>query len=92
MGDLSSGERGSQMISLNAIEMLYNFGKVKSGVDIQQAKLAAEQAGVLISIDNMAYETATAIVNIKRYLEITRIVIPISWAIRQGSNSVLIRV
>ncbi|WP_312160009.1 hypothetical protein [Acinetobacter sp.] len=40
MGDLSSGERGSQMISLNAIEMLYNFGKVKSGVDIQQAKLA----------------------------------------------------
>lgn len=72
-GDLSSGERGRQLISLNASQMLYDFGKVKSGVDIEQAKLAAEQANVLLSIDNVAYETANAIVNIKRYQEITQI-------------------
>ena len=72
-GDLSSGERGRQLISLNATQMLYDFGKVKSGVDIEQAKLAAEQANVLLSIDNVAYETANAIVNIKRYQEITQI-------------------
>lgn len=72
-GDLSSGERGHQLISLNATQMLYDFGKVKSGVDIEQAKLAAEQANVLLSIDNVAYETANAIVNIKRYQEITQI-------------------
>ncbi len=69
MGDLSSGERGSQMISSNAVQMLDNFGKVKTGADVQLAKLA-EQAGVLISIDNMAYETATAIVNIKHDREL----------------------
>ena len=72
-GDLSSGERGHQLISLNATQMLYDFGKVKSGVDIQQAKLSAEQANVLVSIDNVAYETVNAIVNIKRYQEITQI-------------------
>ena len=72
-GDLSSGERGRQLISLNATQMLYDFDKVKSGVDIEQAKLAAEQANVLLSIDNVAYETANAIVNIKRYQEITQI-------------------
>lgn len=53
--------------------MLYDFGKVKSGVDIQQAKLVVEQADVLVSIDNVAYDTANAIVNIKRYQEITQI-------------------
>ncbi|WP_174558995.1 TolC family outer membrane protein [Acinetobacter bouvetii] len=72
-GDLTSGERGRQLISLNASQLLYDFGKVKSGVDIQQATLMAEQAGVLASIDQVAYETANAIVNVKRYEEITRI-------------------
>ena len=55
----------AKLISLNATQMLYDFGKVKSGVDIEQAKLAAEQANVLSPIDNVAYETANAIVNIK---------------------------
>ncbi|NNG81835.1 TolC family outer membrane protein [Acinetobacter sp. ANC 5378] len=72
-GDLSSGERGRQLIGLNATQMLYDFGKVKSGVDIQQAKLVAEQAEVLVGIDSVAYDTANAIVNIKRYQEMTQI-------------------
>jgi adhesin transport system outer membrane protein len=31
-GDLSSGERGRQLLTLSATQMLYDFGKVKSGV------------------------------------------------------------
>ena len=71
--DLTSGERGRQLISLSATQMLYDFGKVKSGGDIQQAKRIVEQAGVLINIDNVAYDTANSIVNITRYQETLRI-------------------
>jgi len=71
--DLTKGERGRQLLSLNATQMLYDFGKVKSSVNLEQARLAAEQANVLISIDDIAYQTANAMINIKRYQEITRI-------------------
>lgn len=72
-GDLTSGERGRQLLSLTATQMVYDFGKVKSSVNIQESKLATEQANVLVSIDNVALETANAIINIKRYQEITAI-------------------
>ncbi len=65
--------RGQQMFTINASQMIYDFGKVKSGVDIQKAKLLVSQADVLVSIDNIAYQVADAIVNIKRYQEICRI-------------------
>ena len=71
--DLSSGERGRQMLSLNATQMLYDFGKIKSSVNIQEAKLAVAQANVLTSIDNVAYETASTIINIQRYQDIIKI-------------------
>lgn len=35
-GDMTSGERGRQLLSLNATQMVYDFGKVKSSVDIQK--------------------------------------------------------
>ncbi len=72
-GDLTSGERGRQVLNLNLTQMLYDFGKVKSSVDVQQAQLFAEQANVLVSIDDVAYQAADAIVQIKRYQEITKI-------------------
>jgi outer membrane protein, adhesin transport system len=72
-GDLTSGERGRQVVSLNVTQMLYDFGKVKSSVDVQQAQLFAEQANVLVSIDDVAYQAASAIVQIKRYQEVTKI-------------------
>lgn len=71
--DLTSGERGRQMLSLSATQMLYDFGKINSSVDIQEAKLSVAQANVLVSIDNVAYETANTIVNIQRYQEIIKI-------------------
>ena len=72
-GDLTSGERGRQVINLSLSQMLYDFGKVKSTVDVQQARLFAEQANVLVSMDNVAYQVANSIVQIKRYQEITKI-------------------
>ncbi|MGE8524182.1 TolC family protein [Acinetobacter pseudolwoffii] len=72
-GDLTSGERGRQVVSLNATQMLYDFGKIKTNVSIEEARLAEEQARVLVSLDQVAFEVADAIVNIKRYQEITKI-------------------
>ncbi|WP_202743940.1 TolC family outer membrane protein [Acinetobacter calcoaceticus] len=71
--DLTSGERGRQLFTLSANQMLYDFGKVKTSVDIEKAKLLQEQANALISIDDIAFQTANAIVNIKRYQEIIHI-------------------
>ena len=72
-GDLTSGERGRQMVSLNATQMLYDFGKIKTNVSVEEARLAEEQARVLVSLDQIAFEVADAIVNIKRYQQITQI-------------------
>ncbi|MEG2431796.1 MAG: TolC family protein, partial [Acinetobacter sp.] len=72
-GDMTTGERGRQLISLNAIQMLYDFGKVKTSVDIQQTRLWAEQAQLLISIDDVALRTSSAIINIKRSQEMVQI-------------------
>ncbi|MGA8882738.1 MAG: TolC family protein [Acinetobacter sp.] len=72
-GDMTTGERGRQLISLNATQMLYDFGKVKTSVDIQQTRLWAEQAQLLISIDDVALRTSSAIINIKRSQEMVQI-------------------
>ncbi|MGQ1351649.1 TolC family outer membrane protein [Acinetobacter baumannii] len=71
--DLTSGERGRQLFTISASQMLYDFGKVKSYVDIEKAKLIQEQANTLANIDDIAYQTSNAIVNIKRYQDILRI-------------------
>ncbi len=71
--DLTSGERGQQLLTLSATQMLYDFGKVKGSVNIEEAKLLQEQAKTLINIDEIAFQTANAIVNIKRYQEIVKI-------------------
>ena len=72
-GDLTSGERRRQIVSLNATQMLYDFGKIKTNISVEEARLAEEQARVLVSLDQIAFEVADAIVNIKRYQQITQI-------------------
>ncbi|MPW44522.1 TolC family outer membrane protein [Acinetobacter guerrae] len=72
-GDLTTGERGRQLLTLSATQLLYDFGKVKSSVDTQKAKLIVEQANVLVSIDDIAYQVASAVINIERYKRISQI-------------------
>ncbi|MFW2000644.1 TolC family protein, partial [Acinetobacter ursingii] len=67
------GERGRQLLTLSATQLLYDFGKVKSSVDTQKAKLIVEQANVLVSIDDIAYQVASAVINIERYQRISQI-------------------
>lgn len=71
--DLTKGERGGQVVSLNAAQMLYDFGKVKSSVNVTEAKMLQEQAGFLVSLDQVSYDVADAIINIRRYQEISKI-------------------
>lgn len=71
--DLTTGERGRQLYTLSATQMVYDFGKIKSAVNIEEAKLFQEQAKALSSIDEIAFQTANAIVNINRYQEIVLI-------------------
>lgn len=71
--DLTTGERGRQLYSLSVTQVLYDFGKIKSDINIEEAKLLQEQAKTLDSIDDIAYQTANAMVNINRYQEIVRI-------------------
>lgn len=66
-GDFTSSDRGRQLYTIEANQMLYDFGKVKSGVDTQKSKLEAEQANVLVSIDDIATETSRAIIAVLRY-------------------------
>lgn len=66
-GDLGSSNRGQQVLSLHATQMLYDFGKVKSSVDAQKQRLKLEQANVLIGIDEIAYQTSSTMINIERY-------------------------
>lgn len=72
-GDMTTGEAGRQLLTLSATQMLYDFGKVKSGVNVEKARLQVAQANVLVSIDDISTQVVTAIVNIRRYQEITRI-------------------
>ncbi len=53
--------------------MLYDFGKIKSAVTVEQAKLMQDQAQLLLEIDDISYQVANAIVNIKRYEELVKI-------------------
>ena len=71
--DLTKGERGRQVISLDATQMLYDFGKTKTSVDVERARFAQNQARVLSSIDDVAYQVANSMVNIQRYREVVRI-------------------
>ena len=72
-GDITTGEKTTQQFRLDATQLLYDFGKVKSSVNIEEAKLLQEQARFIFSVDNIAQQVADAIINIKRYQEITAI-------------------
>lgn len=73
-GDLTKKSvRGQQILALNATQMLYDFGKVKSGVNTEQAKLALEQAKVLIKIDDISLDVAQTVINIQRYQKLIQI-------------------
>lgn len=72
-GDFTSSSRGEQIYTIKATQLLYDFGKVKSSVDIQKAKLIAQQATVLSTIDDIATETSRDIIALQYYRNLVKI-------------------
>lgn len=58
---------------LSVSQMLYDFGKVSSSVRAAEAGVAREQAGVLLSIDTVAHDTASALVEVQSYQQLVKI-------------------
>jgi len=72
-GDFTSSDRGRQLYSIEANQLLYDFGKVKSSVTTQQNKLIVEQANVLLSIDQISADTSRAVLALLRYRALVQI-------------------
>ena len=72
-GDFTSSDRGRQVYTVEASQLLFDFGKVKSSVDTQKSKLVLEQANVLTSIDKISADTSRAILSLLRYRALVQI-------------------
>ncbi len=71
--DYTNKQGYGQVWSIDAKQMVFDFGKVKSDVNVAEAKLSAVQAEALIKIDEVAYDTAIALTNLKRYQSLAEI-------------------
>ena len=58
---------------LSVSQMLYDFGKVSSSVRSAEAGVAQQQANVLVSIDTVAHDTASALVEVQAYQQLVKI-------------------
>ncbi|MCO7517340.1 TolC family outer membrane protein [Pseudomonas guariconensis] len=70
-----TGNGQSQTFTLSVSQMLYDFGKVDSAVDSAVARVNGQQAAVLLAIDQVARDTAFAMIELQRYqalLDISR--------------------
>jgi adhesin transport system outer membrane protein len=69
-----SGDEGgvSQSLLLSASQMLYDFGKVSSAVEAEQAVLSQQQAELLLVIDEIAQRTASAVIEVWRFQELEK--------------------
>ncbi|MFZ3391219.1 TolC family outer membrane protein [Buttiauxella gaviniae] len=63
----------SPSLVLSISQMLYDFGKVSSQVRAESAGVAQEQANVLVSIDNVGHDTATAMVQVQMWQQMVDI-------------------
>ncbi|WP_227539808.1 TolC family protein [Acinetobacter sp. MB5] len=72
-GDLTSANKGEQVYTIKATQMLYDFGQVKASVDIEKAKLVAEQANVLVAVDEIATDTSRDVLAIRYYRNLVNI-------------------
>jgi len=57
----------SPAFQLSISQMLYDFGKVSSSVRAADAAVAQQQAQVMLSIDQVAHDTAAAVVQVQGY-------------------------
>src|SRR5690606_15626165 len=53
--------------NVSASQMLYDFGKVSSSVEIERAVKGISNARLLLAIDDLSRDTANAVVEVQRY-------------------------
>lgn len=53
--------------NVGASQMLYDFGKVSSSVDVERAGKEISNARLLLAVDNLARDTANAVVEVQRF-------------------------
>ncbi|WP_159202542.1 TolC family protein, partial [Klebsiella pneumoniae] len=66
-----SGYSPSLVVSVS--QMLYDFGKVSSSVRAADAAVAQQQAMVMLNIDQVAHDTAGAVVQLQGYQKLVKI-------------------
>lgn len=54
-------------MSVTATQMIYDFGKVRSTVDVASAGTEVGKAQLLLAVDHLIRETATAYIEVQRY-------------------------
>lgn len=60
----------SPSIDISLSQMLYDFGKVSSSVRAANAAVAQQQAEVMLTIDQVAHDTASAVVQVQGYQQL----------------------
>lgn len=73
MSNRYSGSGYSPSLVLSISQMLYDFGKVSSSVREANAAAAQQQATLLLNIDQIAHDTAAALVQVQGYQQLVNI-------------------
>ena len=60
----------SPSVDISLSQMLYDFGKVSSSVRAANAAVAQQQAEVMLTIDQVAHDTASAVVQVQGYQQL----------------------
>ncbi|WP_237060131.1 TolC family outer membrane protein [Microbulbifer sediminum] len=63
----NEGDGNGHAVQLYVSQVIYDFGKISSGVDLAKAEVSRSRAEVLQSIDQVARDTANAAVEVQRY-------------------------
>jgi adhesin transport system outer membrane protein len=65
--DSTEADRYRPMLNVRVSQTIYDFGKIDGRVRVASAEVESRQAGILVAIDDLAYETAAAMIQVQRY-------------------------
>lgn len=68
-----SDRRSEEALTISATQLIYDFGKVSSNVEAANYTVEKYQADTLRVVDQLARETAFAVIEVQRYQELVKI-------------------
>lgn len=68
-----SDRRSEEVLTISGSQMIYDFGKVSSSVEAAEYAVEKYQADTLRVVDQLARETAFAVIEVQRYQELVKI-------------------